>query len=395
MLCSRCGHSVARCACAPAPAASGDSSAPELLDAPLWPGESELQEEVRKRLVRYRERRRLRGGVEQQRLEFPRPARRQSANNLIVFQKTPVLESEPLAEAVPQRMLDPCTTLFPAPAPVPTSSSAVVSTHSPVFAPLSTPASAPAGASASVPLPAAPRPATTEPQSMPAETAIAESAGAESFGEAPVAALPETAPATEVRESPFGENPDYAAAGDEGPLGEGFLMVEPRRLPALYPPAFEIAVNALPAAPALARILQRPPAAAALRLRAALLDAAATAALAGIFAASAWVAARLERQHAIVSGWLPLLLLPGVWAALYLLFSYHLCGATPGMRRLGLRLAGFDGQPCSRAQLRLRAWASLLSLAALGMGFFWAWVDDDGLSWHDHLSESYVVQGRA
>ncbi|RME33614.1 MAG: RDD family protein, partial [Gammaproteobacteria bacterium] len=46
---------------------------------------------------------------------------------------------------------------------------------------------------------------------------------------------------------------------------------------------------------------------------------------------------------------------------------------------------------CPRAAVRLLA--ALLSLAPLGLGYWWALWDRDGLTWHDRLSGTRVVRG--
>ncbi|MGH9534702.1 MAG: RDD family protein [Terriglobales bacterium] len=59
---------------------------------------------------------------------------------------------------------------------------------------------------------------------------------------------------------------------------------------------------------------------------------------------------------------------------------------TPGMRCLGLTLWLAGGQPAAPKHWRRRAWATLLSCAALGLGFLWAGLDEGHLAWHDRLS---------
>ena len=39
-----------------------------------------------------------------------------------------------------------------------------------------------------------------------------------------------------------------------------------------------------------------------------------------------------------------------------------------------------------------RAGTALISAAAFGAGFWWAWFDRDGLTWHDRLSNSRIVR---
>ncbi len=59
---------------------------------------------------------------------------------------------------------------------------------------------------------------------------------------------------------------------------------------------------------------------------------------------------------------------------------------TPGMRTWGLTLRQANGQTATPSQWRRRAGASLLSLGALGLGYFWVYLDEGRLSWHDRIS---------
>jgi uncharacterized RDD family membrane protein YckC len=74
-----------------------------------------------------------------------------------------------------------------------------------------------------------------------------------------------------------------------------------------------------------------------------------------------------------------------LYEALFLI----LAGATPGMRCACVSLCTFDGQIPTRAQLRSRVSALLLSLVPMGLGAAWALFDDDRLCWHDRLSRTY------
>ncbi len=357
----------------PPPQASGDSSAPALaLDAaePAW------QNEVRQRLERYRERRRLRGGAEQQNLDFQPAPRRRRPDNVIVFQKTPAapLADPVLLEDEPQRKLDPCTTLFPVAAEAAAAKPAPAPVHRPLLA-ADAPDSPPPSASA---LPAAAEsPVSSAPPLSPA--------------------MPSDPPAPPPALSP---PPEFAApcAVAPEPLADAFprSVLEPQRLPpSAYwspaPAALEISVRPLPPALAAARILPRPAASPRLRLLAGLLDLAAVAGLTLLFALSASLLLGFPHpRHA--AGWMLLLPFPAFWGALYLLLSFYYCGATPGMRALRLEVLDFQGHRCAAAQLRARAWFSLLALAALGVSFFWAYLDEEKLSWHDHLSQSFIAR---
>src|SRR6185312_651780 len=62
---------------------------------------------------------------------------------------------------------------------------------------------------------------------------------------------------------------------------------------------------------------------------------------------------------------------------------------TIGMRALGLRLVDFDGNPPSHDRRYQRAFGSVISLLAAGIGLVWALVDEDSLTWHDHMSNTF------
>jgi len=64
-------------------------------------------------------------------------------------------------------------------------------------------------------------------------------------------------------------------------------------------------------------------------------------------------------------------------------------GDSPGMRFAGLRLVDFDGRRPDREQRGIRQVASLLSLLSAGLGLVWALVDEENLTWHDHISKTF------
>jgi uncharacterized RDD family membrane protein YckC len=71
----------------------------------------------------------------------------------------------------------------------------------------------------------------------------------------------------------------------------------------------------------------------------------------------------------------------------YLFFTYS--DGTPGMRYARIALCTFDDENPTRRQMQSRIGAMVLSASTLGMGFAWAWFDEDGLGWHDRLSHTY------
>ena len=89
----------------------------------------------------------------------------------------------------------------------------------------------------------------------------------------------------------------------------------------------------------------------------------------------------------IASAAICILLLLGI----YYLLSLSLSLSTPGMQASGLQLRTFDGELPTRTRLRCRALATVLSFAALGMGFAWALIDEDRLCWHDRITHTYLA----
>lgn len=75
----------------------------------------------------------------------------------------------------------------------------------------------------------------------------------------------------------------------------------------------------------------------------------------------------------------------------FLVLSYfasfgRLAPATPGQRALGLTLHSLEGGTPTSGQALWRAFGYLVSCAALMLGFVWALVDIEGLTWHDRMS---------
>jgi len=64
--------------------------------------------------------------------------------------------------------------------------------------------------------------------------------------------------------------------------------------------------------------------------------------------------------------------------------------ATPGMNFAGLELCTFDGKATTMFERQSRAAASALSGFSMGLGYFWALVDEDRVGWHDRISRTHV-----
>jgi uncharacterized RDD family membrane protein YckC len=78
-----------------------------------------------------------------------------------------------------------------------------------------------------------------------------------------------------------------------------------------------------------------------------------------------------------------------VYAQYFTLFTIF-GGTTPGMMMRGLQVASFSAEPPTSRQMLLRSAGYLLS-GTFFLGFLWALWDADELTWHDHLSRTYLT----
>jgi uncharacterized RDD family membrane protein YckC len=82
----------------------------------------------------------------------------------------------------------------------------------------------------------------------------------------------------------------------------------------------------------------------------------------------------------------------GVAAGVAIFYRLLWClanGDTPGQKWARLRLVNFDGQTPTRAQRFYRTASGFLSLMAGGIGLMWSLVDEETLTWHDHISKTF------
>ncbi len=130
-----------------------------------------------------------------------------------------------------------------------------------------------------------------------------------------------------------------------------------------------------------------------LRRRAGLLDAAClTLACAGVFGLFAAFGGRLalSKMDAVVCGAIVALL----YTQYFTLFTV-MGGVTPGMMLAGLRLVSFDGTAPQPGQLAWRSFGYLISGATVFMGYLSTLWDEDHLSWHDRISQTYITSAAA
>ena len=66
-------------------------------------------------------------------------------------------------------------------------------------------------------------------------------------------------------------------------------------------------------------------------------------------------------------------------------------GSTPGMMVAGLQVASFTSDVPTPRQYLLRAAGYVLSAGTCFLGFLWVLWDEDGLTWHDRLSQTYLA----
>ncbi len=82
-----------------------------------------------------------------------------------------------------------------------------------------------------------------------------------------------------------------------------------------------------------------------------------------------------------------------LFVELFSFFAYFWVwrGQTVGMLAWNLRLETNDGTPMRLGQALLRFVGAMLSLATLGLGYLWIYIDPDRRAWPDMLSRTHVV----
>jgi len=83
----------------------------------------------------------------------------------------------------------------------------------------------------------------------------------------------------------------------------------------------------------------------------------------------------------------------GLFYAQYFTLFTFFGGATPGMMLRKLRVASYDGAEPAPRQLLWRSFGYLLSAGTVMLGFVWTLWDEDNLSWHDRISQTYLTLG--
>jgi len=78
-----------------------------------------------------------------------------------------------------------------------------------------------------------------------------------------------------------------------------------------------------------------------------------------------------------------------VWS--YFGFFTALAHSTPGQTWMGIEVRTTEGWPPALRESFLRAFGYLVSLSAFMIGFLWALVDSDSLTWHDRISGTFLT----
>ena len=76
----------------------------------------------------------------------------------------------------------------------------------------------------------------------------------------------------------------------------------------------------------------------------------------------------------------------------YLAWCWHKGGMTVGMRAWRVKIEDESGNRPGWGKSTIRFLASLLSAAAVGIGFAWALLDSRKRSWHDILSGTRLIR---
>jgi uncharacterized RDD family membrane protein YckC len=76
---------------------------------------------------------------------------------------------------------------------------------------------------------------------------------------------------------------------------------------------------------------------------------------------------------------------------LYFAGCTAMASATPGLIWTGLEVITFEGGPPRLSDCLWRGFGYLVSASALMLGFIWAAVDAEGLTWHDRMSRTFIV----
>ena len=172
-------------------------------------------------------------------------------------------------------------------------------------------------------------------------------------------------------------------------LPEGARWAEPPHLEVVAMPVVQSSFDFDDAEHEAQQLAARASAPVSVRLQAWLLDATLVVLAGGVFFA---LFALLGGLPGLARRDLLIFLLAGYALAVVYFGLFTLLGSqTPGMQHYGLRVVNFEGTKPTSTQALWRAFGYGVSTGSLLLGFLWALADESRLTWHDHISQTFIT----
>jgi uncharacterized RDD family membrane protein YckC len=172
-------------------------------------------------------------------------------------------------------------------------------------------------------------------------------------------------------------------------LPEGARWAEPPRLEVVAMPVVQSSFDFDDAEREAQQLAGRASAPVSVRLQACLLDATLVVLAAGVFFA---LFALLGGPLGLARRDMLIYLLAAYALAVAYFGLFTLLGSqTPGMQYHGLRVVNFEGKKPSPTQALWRTFGYGVSTGSLLLGFLWALADERRLTWHDHISQTFIT----
>ncbi len=92
----------------------------------------------------------------------------------------------------------------------------------------------------------------------------------------------------------------------------------------------------------------------------------------------------------VISNWLVSGFVLAFFTVAYFGLFTALRQATPGLIWMRLEVRSLDGGPPRVSQALWRGVGCLVSAGSLLLGFLWAVIDEDNLTWHDRISDTFL-----
>ena len=124
------------------------------------------------------------------------------------------------------------------------------------------------------------------------------------------------------------------------------------------------------------------------RLSAGLIDATVLTFAYAIFTGIFWLAGGVKLQ--VISNWIVSGFVLAFFTVAYFSLFTALRQATPGLIWMRLEVRSLDGGPPRVSQALWRGIGYLVSAGSLLLGFLWAVIDEDNLTWHDRISDTFL-----